>query len=88
MVSHMIAKFPEHRCQIYLFTVVGGSKAGVDVALIKPSLLSCVNKVALFLCKLLFFLHNCIRLEKKFASKQGHPQPCFHTNARVPSAQL
>lgn len=60
MAWHMITKFPEHRCQIYLFTVtvVDGSEAGLDVALIKLSFLSCVNKVALFLCKLVFFQHN------------------------------
>ena len=78
MAWHMIAKFPDHRCQTYLFTVVGGGEAGVDIALIKPSLLSCVNKVALFLCKLVFFLHNLLQKRKKFVSEQGHPQSHFH----------
>ena len=50
----------------------------LTLLLIKPSLLSCVNKVALFLCKLVFFLHNLLQKRKKFVSKQGHPQPHFH----------
>ena len=67
MAWHMIAKFPE---QIYLFTVVGGSEAELDVPLIKLSLFSCVNKVALFLCKLLFFFSVLsIRKDKKICIK-------------------
>ena len=60
----------------------------LTLLLIKPSLLSCVNKVALFLCKLVFFLHNFLQKRKKVCIKTRSPPASLSQKARVPSAQV
>ena len=71
-------KVNHDRHQINQFTVVFEGKAGVDLVLIQPFLLSYINCVVLILTTVVLFRIISIRKEiRRFVSKHGHPQPRF-----------